>query len=182
MLLPIVQTGDPVLRKVARALTLNEIRSEPIQELIENMKETMRAAPGVGLAAPQIGESIQLVVIEDDADEKSNLSPEELERRERTPVPFHVLINPKFNAVGHERVTFFEGCLSVDGFVAKTRRYRSVAVTALNERGEEVKINASGWYARIIQHEVDHLNGALYIDKMDTTTFTTVGNKVKFGD
>lgn len=183
MILPIVQTGDPVLRAVARALTPHEIRSTKIKELIENMRETMRAAPGVGLAAPQIGESIQLVVIEDEAtEEKTRLPADELSRRERKPIPFHVLINPKFTAIGDERVTFFEGCLSVDGFAAMTSRFRQVSVSALNERGDEIRIDATGWYARIIQHEIDHLNGTIYIDRMDSKTFTTVANKAKYWD
>jgi len=183
MILPIVQTGDPVLRAVARALTPQEIQSTKIKELIENMRETMHAAPGVGLAAPQIGESIQLVVIEDEATvEKTRLSADELSRRERKPIPFHVLINPKFTVIGDERVTFFEGCLSVDGFAAMTSRFRQVSVSALNERGDEIRIDATGWYARIIQHEIDHLNGTIYIDRMDSKTFSTVANKAKYWD
>ncbi len=142
----------------------------------------MRAAPGVGLAAPQIGESIQLIVIEDTADEQTKLNDDQLAQRERIPVPFHVLINPKLNLIGNERVDFFEGCLSVAGYAALTPRHRSLSVTALNELAEEVTIDATGWYARIIQHEVDHLNGSLYIDRMDSTTFSTVENKMKFWD
>lgn len=181
MELAIVQTGNPVLRAVAREVLEDEIKTERIQRLIEDMKDTMRAAPGVGLAAPQIGESIQLVVIEDDACQvKTRLSAEELDMRERKPVPFHVLINPKCEPVGSQRVVFFEGCLSVAGFVAMTPRYRKVLVTALNEHAEPVSIEATGWYARIIQHELDHLNGTLYIDRMDSQTFSTVANKERF--
>lgn len=183
MILPIVQTGDPVLRAVARELSIAEIKSESIQTLIENMRDTMRAAPGVGLAAPQIGESIQLVVIEDEADEeKTKMSATELATRERFPVPFHVLINPKLTLIGDEKIVFYEGCLSVAGFVSSTPRHRKVSVTALNEFGDAVSIEASGWYARIIQHEVDHLNGTLYIDRMDSRSFSTVANKLKFSD
>jgi len=182
MPLPIVQTGHPVLRAEARALSREEIRSKEIQELIEMMRETMRAAPGVGLAAPQIGESIQLTVIEDEAGEKTKMSAEELNLKERYPVPFHVLINPKLELLGDEKVDFFEGCLSVNGFTANTQRHKSVKVSALNELGDEVSINASGWYARILQHEIDHLNGILYIDRMYSTTFSTVENRARFWD
>lgn len=181
MLIPIVQTGHPILRAVAKTLTLEEIASEEIQELIPRMRETMRAAPGVGLAAPQIGLAIQLIVIEDDADAKTKLSPTELARRERTPIPFHVLINPKLEPMGDEQLSFPEGCLSVDGFTATVPRYRSVKVTALNEHGEEFTKEATGWYARIIQHEVDHINGMLYIDRMNTKSFTTNDNFKKYG-
>jgi peptide deformylase len=178
----IVQTGHPALRAEARELTRDEIKSAEIQELIEIMREVMRAAPGVGLAAPQIGESIKLTVIEDEAGEKTKMSEEELNLRERYPVPFHVLINPILTPIGDEKVDFFEGCLSVAGFAANVARFRSVNVKALNEKGEEVSINAKGWYARILQHEIDHLNGILYIDRMYSTTFTTVENKARYWD
>lgn len=180
MPLPIVQTGHPVLRAEARELTRDQIKSREIQELIEMMRETMRAAPGVGLAAPQIGESIQLAVIEDEAGEKTKMSKEELASRDRNPVAFHVIINPKLELVGEDKVDFFEGCLSVNGFAANTSRHKAVRVAALNERADEVTINATGWYARILQHEIDHLNGILYIDRMYSTTFSTVENKVRF--
>lgn len=180
--LPIVQTGHPALRADARELSSEEIKSAETQELIEIMRETMRAAPGVGLAAPQIGHSIKLTVIEDEAGEKSKLSEQELEDRERYPVPFHVLINPILQPAAEEKVDFFEGCLSVSGYAANVGRYRSVKVAALNEHGEEVSINATGWYARILQHEIDHLNGILYIDRMYSTTFTTVENKARYWD
>lgn len=179
---PIVQTGHPVLRAEARELTRDEIKSAEIRELIEIMREVMRAAPGVGLAAPQIGESLRIAVIEDEAGEKTKMSEEELNLRERYPVPFHVLINPILTNTGDEKVDFFEGCLSVTGFAANVARYREVNVRALNEKGEEISIDAKGWYARILQHEIDHLNGILYIDRMYSTTFSTVENKARYWD
>jgi peptide deformylase len=176
MTLKIVQTGDPVLRKVARTLTVDEIRSPAIQELILKMRDTMRAAPGVGLAAPQIGESLQLAVIEDSIDYLKDVPPEQLERLQRSPVDFHVIVNPKLTPIGDETVEFFEGCLSVAGFGAVVPRYLNVRVECLNERAEPITIEAHGWYARILQHEIDHLNGTLYIDRMQTRSFTTVEN------
>src|ERR671915_119099 len=176
MTLEIVQTGDPVLRKVARPMTVDEIRSPSTQRLIEEMRDTMRAAPGVGLAAPQIGESIQLAVIEDRVDYLKTAAPEQLARLNRTPVDFHVIINPQLTLVGDETADFFEGCLSVEGFAALVRRNLSVRVECLNERAEPITIDAHGWYARILQHEIDHLNGTLYIDRMQTRSFTTMEN------
>jgi peptide deformylase len=176
MKLRIVQTGDPVLRKQSELLTREEISSPRIQELIESMRETMREAPGVGLAAPQIGESIQLAVIEDRAEYLADLSAEQLAKSQRSAVPFHVIINPKLTVVDNQSVEFFEGCLSVEGFIAVVDRALNVSVECLNERGEEVTIDAHGWYARILQHEIDHLDGTLYIDRMKTRTFTTVEN------
>ncbi len=118
MNLKIVQAGEPVLREAARPLTAAEIASAEIQQLIELMRETMRDAPGVGLAAPQIGLPLQLAVIEDVA---------EIEATERAPVPFHVIANPQLT-LGAETVDFFEGCLSVEGFQAVVPRARTVQV------------------------------------------------------
>ena len=176
MKIRIVQVGEPVLRQPARALSAEEIRSDEIQQLIEVMRETMRAAPGVGLAAPQIGLSLRLAVIEDPEDFLKDVPPEALARQERSPVPFHVIINPVLHIEHGEKAEFFEGCLSLSGFVAMVARARAVRVECLNERAEPVTINARGWYARILQHEIDHLNGTVYIDRMDSRSFMTVDN------
>ena len=176
MKLKIVQAGDPVLRKKSRPLTKEEITSAQIQQLIDLMRTTMREAPGVGLAAPQIGQSIQLAVIEDRATYVTDLSADALEERQRSAIPFHVIINPKLSVVGSSSAQFFEGCLSVEGYQAVVDRALNVRVQCLNERGEAVTINAQGWYARILQHEIDHLNGTLYVDRMKTRTLTTVPN------
>ena len=180
MSLKIVQAGDPVLRRKGRVLTKEEIGSRRIQELIEQMRETMREAPGVGLAAPQIGESSQLAVIEDRADYINEIPTEKLAELQRSAVPFHVIINPKLSFLDNSSAQFFEGCLSVEGYQAVVNRALNVHVVCLNERGEEVKINANGWYARILQHEIDHLNGTLYVDRMKTRTLTTTENAFRF--
>jgi peptide deformylase len=176
MVLPIVQAGDPVLRRPARPLRPNEIRSREICELIEQMKETMYAAPGVGLAAPQIGQGIQLAVIEDRPEYTREWTAQQLADRERQPVPFHVIINPKITLLGNERVEFFEGCLSLTDLMALVPRARKVRVECLDEKGEAKVIEASGWYARILQHEIDHLGGTMYVDHMYPRTLMTVEN------
>jgi len=180
MKLKIVQTGDPVLRRVARTMSVDEIRSDSTKWLIEQMRDAMRAAPGVGLAAPQIGESIQLAVIEDRSDYLKEISSEQLAERQRSPVDFQVIINPRLFIVGEETIDFFEGCLSVAGFGALVRRAINVRVECLNERAEPISITAQGWYARILQHEIDHLNGTLYIDRMQTRSFTSMENVDRF--
>ena len=180
MKLQILQAGDPVLRKQARPLTKAEIISASIQQLIELMRETMREAPGVGLAAPQIGLSIQLAVIEDQPEYLAHHSADELADLQRSAVPFHVIINPRLSFTDDLRAQFFEGCLSVEGYQAIVNRALHVRVECLNERGEEITIEAHGWYARILQHEIDHLNGALYIDRMKTRTLTTSENMFHF--
>jgi len=180
MKLRIVQAGDPVLRQKSRPLTKEEIGSPSIQQLIGLMRDAMREAPGVGLAAPQIGVPIQLAVIEDRAEYSDGLSEEELAERQRAAIPFHVIINPRLSFLDDASVEFFEGCLSVEGFSAIVDRALNVRVECLNERGEEVTIEAHGWYARILQHEIDHLNGTLYIDRMKTRTLTNAENMFRF--
>lgn len=170
MQLKIVQAGDPVLREAGRPLTPAEIAGDEIQQLIELMRETMREAPGVGLAAPQIGLPLQLAVIEDVA---------ENDAAERAPVPFHVIANPRLT-LGNETIEFFEGCLSVDGFQAVVPRARTARVEALDHRGTPVVIEASGWYARILQHEIDHLRGTLYIDRMRSRTLSNNRNMGRY--
>ena len=173
MRLKIVQAGEPVLRQRARELSSEELGSPEIQRLIEWMRETMRDAPGVGLAAPQVGLPLQLAVIEDPAEVQRAMPPEKLAERGRRPVPFHVIVNPRLTPDGSP-VEFFEGCLSVTGFVGLVPRAVRARVECLNEMGQPVSIEADGWYARILQHEIDHLHGTLYLDRMHTRTFTTL--------
>jgi peptide deformylase len=181
MLLPIVRVGEPVLRKQAHGLSPQEIRSKEIQKLIEHMRETMRGAPGVGLAAPQVGLSLQIAVIEDREEYHKDVSAEQLALRARRPVPFHVVINPRIqSAEDNQIVEFFEGCLSLPGFFALVPRSRSVRVECLDHRGKSKAIEASGWYARILQHEIDHLHGNLYIDRMYSRSFSSTDNWEKY--
>jgi len=170
--LPIVQVGDPVLR--ARAAAIDPADLPGLTDLIAEMRDTMRAAPGVGLAAPQIGRSLQLAVIEDLA---TGLTDEQREARERQGVPFHVIVNPTIAPIGDEMVLAYEGCLSFKGFVMVVPRARRVRVEALDEHGAPIVIEASGWYARILQHEIDHLHGIVCCDRMDPRTLATVENR-----
>lgn len=181
MILKIVTVGDPVLRRQARPLTLEEIQSPFIQDLIVHMHETVNDAPGVGLAAPQIGQSLQLAVIEDKAEYHKNLSTSELAERERTVIPFHAIINPQIELLGPLDAVFHEGCLSVPGFMAKVPRARTVRVQCLDQHGQPKTIEAGGWYARILQHEIDHLHGRMYIDHMQSDTFITLENYQRHG-
>lgn len=178
--LEIVQAGNPILRHRARPLSVAEIQSREIQNLIKSMRTCMHEAPGVGLAAPQLGLALQLAVIEDREEYHKEVSQELLQERERRPVPFHAIVNPAIEVVGEEKAEFFEGCLSLSGFSALVPRARAVRVTCLDERGERRVIEASGWYARILQHEVDHLKGTLYIDRMRPRSFTSMENLAEF--
>jgi peptide deformylase len=180
MKLKIVQVGEPVLRQPARAMTAKEIASREIQRLISDMRDTMRDAPGVGLAAPQVGLPIQLAVIEDREENLKEVSPEILAERERGPVPFHTIINPRIVETSGGTMEFFEGCLSIVGLTAIVPRAHKVRVECLDEKGQPKVIEASGWHARILQHEIDHLAGRLYVDCMHARTLTGLENFNRF--
>ena len=176
MILKTRTLGEPVLRERARPLETKEILLKETQELIASMRETMRDAPGVGLAAPQVGLPLQLAVIEDREEYGKALGPEKVAERERMPVPFHVIVNPVLTLESDPDVEFFEGCLSLPGYTAVVPRARRVRVECLDHRAKPQVIQASGWYARILQHEIDHLLGILYVDRMRTSTLSSLDN------
>jgi peptide deformylase len=165
----ILQLGEPALHSLARELSKEEILSQSVQNLITTMQETMRQAPGVGLAAPQIGVLLQIAVIEDCEEYTVNMLPEIRKERGREPVKFHVIINPRITLNGKLEY-FFESCLSARSHSRITPRSSSVVVECLDENAKERIIHAKGWYARILQHEIDHLKGRLYIDFADAKT------------
>ncbi len=155
----IIGPSNPVLRKKAHAVRPAEIPE--LQTLIDDMIETMRAEPGVGLAAPQVAVGRRVAVIE-----YAEPLPEDAPPEAVPPKPkLFVIINPEITARSEEMVDGIEGCLSVPGYAGNVARHAAVTVKALNRRGQAVKIKAQGWLARIFQHEIDHLDGVLYIDK-----------------
>ncbi|CAN6457229.1 unnamed protein product [Victoria cruziana] len=177
MTLPeIVKAGDPVLHEPASEVELQDIGSERIQKVIDDMVAVMRKAPGVGLAAPQIGIPLRIIVLEDTETYISYASKEETTAQDRRPFELLVIINPKLTRKGDRTAIFFEGCLSVDGFRALVERHLQVEVTGLGRDGRPIKVEAVGWKARILQHECDHLDGTVYVDKMIPRTFRTVEN------
>ena len=180
MRLQIAQIGEQVLRAPANELSRQDILSPKTQELIEHMRDTMRNAPGVGLAAPQVGIPLQLAVIEDREEYQKKFTPTQLSERQRQPIPFHVIVNPRIVSADNTVLEFFEGCLSVAGYSAIVPRARAVTVEYLNEHAENKRVEAVGWYARIMQHEIDHLAGVLYVDRMRTCTLTTLENLERF--
>ncbi len=176
MIYEIVEAGDPVLRRPARPLAGDEIATPFVQELIASMRLTMYDAPGVGLAAPQVGESLQVLVAEDEGDHLEVMSTARRRELRRTELPFVALVNPVLEPLGDETDEFFEGCLSIPGYSAIVRRHRAVRVRGLDPAGRAVTLELEGWPARILQHELDHLAGVLYVDRMDPRTFTTNAN------
>jgi peptide deformylase len=180
-LLQIVAIGDPVLRRPADPVDPSLIVTPAFQRLIDQMRATMIAAPGVGLAAPQVGQGIRLAVIEDSPERWIDLDPTVLAERERTEVAFTVLINPVVERItdGGE-VMFYEGCLSVPGYAGAVERSRTVRLTALDADGEPFSAIYTGWPARIVQHEVDHLDGRIYVDRVATRSLSSTDNLAKW--
>lgn len=170
--LKIEQAGAQVLHRRARAITREELESADVQRLIDLMFATL-AGVGVGLAAPQVGAELRLVVIEDPAEFHRLVAPELLAAQERVPIAPHVLVNPVLVVDDLSPVEFFEGCLSIDGYRAIVLRARSLHVRAMDRFGEPFERTARGWYARILQHEVDHLDGRLYVERMLPRTFVS---------
>lgn len=150
----IVTLPDPVLRRKARPVTKFD---KDLQTLIDDMVETMREAPGVGLAAPQIGLSERLLVIE-------YYEREEDEENEEAPKKVWAVLNPEIVKASEETVMGVEGCLSIPGLVGEVERHEQVQIKGLNRHGKPMKIKAKGWLARIFQHEIDHLNGVVFTD------------------
>jgi peptide deformylase len=174
--LPITECGDPVLRRPAEPVDPAGLSGARLRQLIAQMRATMYAAPGVGLAAPQVGVPLQLAVVQDGPERWGAVTPADLAARERTELPFAVLVNPEIEPVSEELSGFYEGCLSVPGLTGLVARYRTVRVRALDEHGDPVDRVLSGWPARIAQHETDHLRGVLYLDRVQTRSLSTVGN------
>lgn len=168
--LPLVFAGDPVLRQPAAPYDFS-LPDDLWDELLSAMFETMYAAPGVGLAAPQIGLGIRVAVVEDRAD----LPPDIATERDRYPTPARVLVNPTY-LPGPDGVEFYEGCLSVPGYQAVVRRAITVRLRCQDERGAPVDEEIIGWGARIIAHETDHLDGILYLDRALTRSLSTTVN------
>ncbi len=156
----IVTLPDPVLRRKARPVTAFD---KNLQTLIDDMIDTMREAPGVGLAAPQVGISERLIVIEY-AEEPEGDGEDEEERPPVKPKLF-VMLNPEIVKTSKETVTGIEGCLSIPGLVGEVERFEKVQVKGLNRHGQPMKVKAEGWLARIFQHEIDHVNGVVFPDR-----------------
>jgi peptide deformylase len=154
----IVTIPDPVLKRKAKPITKFD---KELQTLIDDMIETMREAPGVGLAAPQVNISEQLIVVEytegdDDEDEDENKPPK--------PKKLYVMINPEITKTSEEKVLGVEGCLSIPGIQGEVERFEAIQVKGMNRFGKPQKLKLNGWMARIFQHEIDHLNGILFTE------------------
>ncbi|MEU6063850.1 peptide deformylase [Streptomyces sp. NPDC047082] len=166
--LPIVAAGDPVLRRGTEPYD-GQLEPALLARFVKALRVTMHAAPGVGLAAPQVGVELRIAVVEDPAP-----VPEEVRlARGRVPQPFRVLVNPSYEPVGTTRAAFFEGCLSVPGWQAVVARHAEVRLHAQDEHGRTLDELFTGWPARIVQHETDHLDGKLYLDRAELRSLSS---------
>ena len=176
MKLSILQYGDPILR--AKGKRVDQI-DEHVRDLAQNMIETMHAANGVGLAAPQVGESLQLTVLDvsqvEDRPTTMKLNGAVVDPKTLMPL---VLVNPQID-LGSETELGLEGCLSFPEITGDIERAKSVTTRAQNLEGETIEIETTGFLARAIQHEVDHLNGILFIDRMSSAAKTSLSSKLK---
>jgi len=163
-ILKVARLGNPVLRRAAEDIPLEQISSTELQKFIDDMIETMKEYDGVGLAAVQVHESKQVAVLEVADNPRYPQKPR---------VPLCVLINPKITPLSQEMEEDWEGCLSITELRGKVPRYRSIRVQARDRNGDELDFVASGFHARVIQHEWDHLNGKVFLDRMrDLSTLT----------
>ena len=167
--LPIVQAGEPVLRQECVPYT-GQLSRHTLDKLIETMRTTMLEAPGVGLAGPQIGLGLALAVVED------HVRGDEDDPREIGEFPFHAIINPRYTPAVEETRSFYEGCLSFDGYQAVRRRWLDIQAEWDDEDGRHHSEHLHGWPARIFQHETDHLGGELYIDRAEIRSLATSEN------
>lgn len=164
-ILKVSQMGHPVLRRSALPVDPEQIQSNGFQRLVADMHQTMGAYQGVGLAAPQVHYSIRMLVYLAEGEENNEEGPETF-----------TLINPVIEPVGEEMASAWEGCLSIPDIRGRVPRFTHIKVSALDEDGEDISFEAQDFEARVIQHEVDHLDGILYFDRMDdlsTLSFLT---------
>ena len=165
---PIVQAGHPALRQRAAAYD-GQLPAEQLDRLIGLMRQVMHEAPGVGLAAPQLGIPLRLAVIEDQYD----VDPDAAALRNRSPLEFLAVLNPTYTPQGTAMASFYEGCLSVNGLQAVVARPEKVLLDFETPDGTALQREFSGWQARIVQHETDHLNGILYLDRAQLRSLST---------
>lgn len=155
-ILKVSRMGHPVLRQPAREIPADRVDHPALQRLIDDMVETMADEQGIGLAAPQVFQSLRLVVLGDPQSD-----PEDPDA-----IPLTVLVNPRWLARSDEQAEAWEGCLSIPGLRGMVPRSVSVTLEALDRQGQRVELKAHDLFARVLQHEIDHLDGVLYLDRM----------------
>lgn len=165
---PIVGAGDPILRTPVLPFS-GQVDDATLARLAEVMAATMREAPGVGLAGPQVGVGLSIFVAEDPA----AVSSEVAAVRERAPLPLRTVLNASYEPVTADRVAFYEGCLSIPGYQAVVARPRTIGLRGADLDGSPIDEEVTGWSARIVAHETDHLDGILFLDKAEMRSLST---------
>jgi peptide deformylase len=166
MIRRIVQIGNPALRQIADPVDVNQIQSDEIQNLIDDLIETMRHANGAGLAATQIAVPLRICIIEVNKNPRYSYKPD---------IPLTVLINPKVTFLTEERINVYEGCLSVPNMRGKVDRCPEILIEGFNREGQSVSFISKGISAGTFQHELDHLDGLVFTDRMkDASSLTTI--------
>jgi peptide deformylase len=172
---PIVEAGDPVLRTETRPFD-GQVDDAELARFAEVMRETMHDAPGVGLAAPQLGVSLSMFVAED----PGARDPEVAEVRQRHPMPLRVVLNASYERATSDDVAFYEGCLSIPGYQAVVARPREIELNGVDLDGNPIAEVVAGWSARIVAHETDHLDGILFLDKAEMRSLATNESVARF--
>lgn len=167
-ILKVAQLGNPVLRTKAEPVPRDLIHSEEIQSLIDNMIETMREYNGAGLAAPQVHESVQIIVLEVEKNPRY---------KDESDVPLTIIINPKIVSFSEEMEEGWEGCLSLNDLWGLVNRAVKITVTGFDRNADPIKIEAEGFFARALQHEIDHLHAKVFIDRMTDLTSLSFGKE-----
>jgi len=162
----IVQLGDPALRRKCAEVPVEKIKGKEVRDVLAAMHAALIRYDGVGLSAPQVGVALQILMVQVTARQLDMWTVEAQEERQMKELPLRVLINPVITPADNTQVTMRESCCSMHGFSGPVARAQAVHVKGRNEEGEEVSWKSSGWEARILQHEVDHLHGKMFIDKV----------------
>lgn len=171
-ILKVPRLGHPVLRRQARPVPVEAIGAPEVQRLVDDMVETMHEYAGVGIAAPQVHESLRIIVLESAANARYPDKPV---------VPLAAYVNPELTILGEEREEDWEGCLSVPDLRGMVPRAARVRLEAYDREGQRVTLEAAGWHARILQHECDHIDGRVFLDRMrDLSTLAHLAEFARF--
>ncbi|KOB73303.1 Uncharacterized protein OBRU01_07082 [Operophtera brumata] len=168
----VVQIGDPRLRRICEPVPVDKIKTNEVQSVIKKLEHVLKKYKSLGMSAPQIGVNMRIFVMRFTPDQVSNAPKTIVKLRGLDVVPFTVFVNPKLKVVDFNKVAHSEGCESVQGYEADVPRYKQVEVSGYNENGDPTSRVYKDWAARIAQHEIEHLDGKLYVDTMDRKTLT----------
>jgi len=170
----VCQVGHPVLRQVAKPVSRDKISTPDFQKLLDRMVRIMRETQAVGVAAPQVGVGLRVYCMELSDLHQQLIGAEKFAKLQMSLLPLTILINPHLTVTNDTPITHEEGCISVNGYVGRVARATSVKVEGLNRHGDEEQLDLTGWQARMAQHEHDHINGVLYIDRMEKGSFRSM--------